>query len=222
MFPIRDTEPSYSRPVVTILIILLNVLVFFYEYSLDPGQRELFIQSYGLVPDRFSFANVMTSMFLHGGWMHIIGNMWFLWIFGDNIEDTLGHGKYLFFYLACGVVAGLTQYIVNVYSRVPMVGASGAIAGVMGAYMVKFPHSRIRTLVFFIFITFLDIPAWVMLIYWFGTQLLSGITSVESRQAVQGGTAFFAHVGGFIAGLILIKTLPTRERRWRRPDPYTW
>ncbi len=222
MFPIRDTEPSYSRPVVTILIILVNVLAFIYEYTLDPNQRELFIHSYGLVPDQFRFASIFTSMFLHGGVMHILGNMWFLWIFGDNIEDTLGHAKYLFFYLACGVAAGMTQYIVNVYSRVPMVGASGAIAGVMGAYMVKFPHARIRTLIFWIFITFLDIPAWVMLVYWFGTQLLSGIGSIGYTQASQGGTAFFAHVGGFLAGLILIKTLPGRERRWRRPDPYTW
>ena len=222
MFPLRDTEPSYTRPIVTILIILLNVAAFVYEYSLDPNQRELFIHSYGLVPDQFRFANIFTSMFLHGVFMHILGNMGFLWIIGDNIEDTLGHGKYLFFYLACGIAAGLTQYIVNVYSRVPMVGASGAIAGVMGAYLVKFPHSRIRTLVFWIFITFLDIPAWVMLIYWFGTQLLSGIGSIGYTQASQGGTAFFAHVGGFLAGLILIKTLPTRERNWRRPDPYSW
>jgi len=222
MFPIRDTERSYSRPVVTILIILLNVLAFLYEYSLDPGQRELFIHSYGLVPDEFRMQNVFTSMFLHAGLMHILGNMWFLWIFGDNIEDTLGHGKYLLFYLACGLAAGLTQYVVNTTSRVPMVGASGAIAGVMGAYMVKFPHSRIRTLVFFFFIMFLDIPAWVMLIYWFGTQLLSGFGSIGYTQASQGGTAFFAHIGGFITGLILIKALPTRERRWRRTDPYSW
>jgi len=221
MFPIRDTEPSYSRPVVTVLIIVVNVLVFLYEYSLGPSQ-ELFIRSWGLVPDEFSYSRLFTSMFLHGGWMHIIGNMWFLWIFGDNIEDTLGHSKFLLFYLACGVAAGMAQYFVNVSSRVPMVGASGAIAGVMGAYMVKFPHARIRTLIFWIFITFLDIPAWVMLIYWFGTQLLSGINSVGYKQAYQGGTAFFAHIGGFIVGLILIKTLPTRERRWRRPDPYSW
>src|SRR6266496_1049194 len=107
MFPIRDTERSDTRPVVTILIILLNVLAFVYEYSLDPNQRELFIHSYGLVPDQFQFANIFTSMFLHGGLMHIAGNMWFLWIFGDNIEDTLGHGKYLLFYLACGMAAGL-------------------------------------------------------------------------------------------------------------------
>ncbi len=219
MFPIRDTERSYSRPVVTIVIILINVLVFLYEYF-GPLDSQQFIRQYGLIPDRFNIENVFTSMFLHGGIMHILGNMWFLWIFGDNVEDTLGHAKYLVFYLACGFVAGMTQYIVNTTSLVPMVGASGAIAGVMGAYMVKFPQARIRTLVFFFFIMFLDIPAWVMLIYWFGTQLLSGIGSIGYTQASQGGTAFFAHIGGFITGLILIKALPTRQRRWRPADPY--
>src|SRR5438552_17259404 len=145
MFPIRDTQPSYSRPVVTILIIVLNVVAFLYEFTLDDYSRNYFIAHYGLIPARFHASALITSMFLHGGWLHILGNMWFLWIFGDNIEDVLGHGKFLLFYLACGVAAGLAQLLVDPSSRVPTVGASGAIAGVMGAYIVKFPKSRILT-----------------------------------------------------------------------------
>src|SRR5881394_3323345 len=128
MFPIRDTQPSYSKPVVTILIIAVNVLVFLFEFSLDDYSQNAFIHAFGLVPDNFHLLNVFTSMFLHGGWMHILGNMWFLWIFGDNIEDVLGHGKYLMFYILCGVAAAMTQVLFNADSRVPMVGASGAIA----------------------------------------------------------------------------------------------
>src|SRR5215472_11519620 len=146
MFPIRDTQPSYSKPVVTVVLIVVNILVFLYQFSLDSFSQNAFMYRYALIPDRFHFSNVLTSMFLHGGWMHVLGNMWFLWIFGDNIEDILGHGKFLIFYLLCGVAAALGQVAIDPHSRVPMVGASGAIAGVMGAYMVKFPHSRILTL----------------------------------------------------------------------------
>ncbi len=221
MFPIRDTQPSYSRPVVTIIIIVINLLVFLYEFSLDDYSRNLFISTYGLVPDHFSYINILTSMFLHGGWFHVLGNMWFLWIFGDNVEDILGHGKYLVFYLLCGVAAAVSQVAFNLGSRVPMVGASGAIAGVMGAYLLKFPRSRILTFVIIIvFFTTFEVPAWVMLIYWFGIQLFSGVGSIGDTQAAQGGTAFFAHVGGFIAGMILISTMGTRERYWRRRDLY--
>ncbi|HTS26243.1 MAG TPA: rhomboid family intramembrane serine protease [Bryobacteraceae bacterium] len=220
MFPLRDTQPSYSKPVVTVLIIVVNILVFLYEFSLDAYSQNEFIATYGLVPEHFSFANILTSMFLHGGWMHVLGNMWFLWIFGDNIEDILGHGKYLAFYLLCGVAAALTQVLFNFNSRVPMVGASGAIAGVMGAYLVKFPHSRIRTAVFIIFILFLDIPAWVMLIYWFAIQFISGVGSLTETQISQGGTAFFAHVGGFVAGIVLVNVMGARERYYRRRDLY--
>src|SRR5476649_1894645 len=158
MFPLRDTQPSYSKPVVTILLIVVNILVFLFEFSLDPETQNAFIAAYGLIPDQFHFSNIITSMFLHGGWMHVLGNVWFLWIFGDNIEDILGHGKFLLFYLVCGVAAALTQTFFNIDSRVPMVGASGAIAGVMGAYLVKFPRSRIVTLLFlFVFITTIDV-----------------------------------------------------------------
>src|SRR5499427_7831344 len=199
MFPIRDTQPSYSTPIVVISLIVVNILIFLFQFSLDPYSQNAFVAAYGLTPDRFHFANVLTSMFLHGGWMHVLGNMWFLWIFGDNIEDILGHAKFLAFYLVCGIAAALTQTVLNPYSRVPMVGASGAIAGVMGAYMVKFPHSRIVTLVFiFIFFTTIEVPAVLMLLYWFFIQLVSGVETAGYSHLYQGGTAFFAHVGGFI------------------------
>jgi len=198
---------------------VVNILVFLFEFSLDPYTRNAFIAQYGLVPDRFGLTNIVTSMFLHGGWLHVLGNMWFLWVFGDNIEDILGHGKYLLFYLACGAAAAVTQVIFSLGSHVPMVGASGAIAGVMGAYMVKFPRSRVLSLVFIVFfITTVEIPAWLMLIYWFLMQLFSGVGSIGYTQASQGGTAFFAHVGGFLAGIALVNLLGTRERYWRRRD----
>src|ERR1700689_1808087 len=160
MFPIRDTQPSYSRPLVTSVIIALNVAVFLYEITLDAYSRNYLIAHYGLVPARFHASALVTSMFLHGGWMHIIGNMWVLWIFGDNVEDVLGHAKYLVFYVLCGIAAGVTQVVFSAGSRAPMVGASGAIAGVMGAYLIKFPPSRIVTLIFvFVFITTIEVPA---------------------------------------------------------------
>jgi membrane associated rhomboid family serine protease len=219
MFPIRETQPSYSRPIVTILIIVVNVMAFLYEFTLDEYSRNYFIANYALIPARFHTSALITSMFMHGGWWHIIGNMWFLWIFGDNIEDVLGHGKYLVFYLLCGIAAGLTQTFFNVGSRLPMVGASGAIAGVMGAYLVKFPHSRIVTLVFvFFFITTIDVPAVLMLLYWFFIQLFNGIGTVGYSHLSQGGTAWFAHIGGFIAGIVLVNLLGTRQKFMRRQD----
>jgi membrane associated rhomboid family serine protease len=221
MFPIRDTQPSYSKPVVTVVLIVVNILIFLYEFSLDSFSQNAFTYRYALIPDRFHLSNVITSMFLHGGWMHVLGNMWFLWIFGDNIEDILGHAKYLLFYFMCGIAAALTQVFFNPGSRVPMVGASGAIAGVMGAYMIKFPNSRIRTLIFlFIFFTMVDVPAWIMLIYWFGLQFIGGFESLASAQVAQGGTAFFAHVGGFLAGILFINLLGAAQPYKRRRDLY--
>src|SRR5580704_158210 len=220
MFPIplRDTQPSYSRPLVTSLIIAVNVAVFLHQITLDGYSQNYFMMHYGLVPRHPHASALVTSMFLHGGWLHIIGNMWFLWIFGDNVEDVLGHGKYLIFYLLCGVAAAVTQVFFSGDSRVPMVGASGAIAGVMGAYMVKFPQSRIVTLIFFIFITFIDVPAWLMLIYWFAVQFFSGIGSIGYSTASEGGVAFFAHVGGFLTGIVLINLLGTKQRYSQRSD----
>ncbi|MGA3042218.1 MAG: rhomboid family intramembrane serine protease [Bryobacteraceae bacterium] len=223
MFPLKDTQPSYSRPVVTIALIAVNLLVFFFELSLGPYTRDNFIEYYGLVPDHFQLSRIFTSMFLHGGWMHVLGNMWFLWIFGDNIEDLLGHGKYLLFYLLCGIAAALGQVIANPYSTVPMVGASGAIAGVMGAYMIKFPRARILTLVFIIVIfTTIEIPAPLMLAYWFFIQVVSGVgTSGFARTHISdSGTAFFAHIAGFVVGMVLVKIMGTSDRYNKRRDHY--
>jgi membrane associated rhomboid family serine protease len=219
MIPLRDTQPSNSFPAVTLVIIVINVLVFLFEFSLEPHYRNFFIAQYGIVPDRLQMQDLFTSMFLHGGWMHLIGNMWFLWIFGDNVEDVLGHGKYLLFYLLCGIVAALIHILLNPFSRVPTIGASGAIAGVMGAYLVKFPHSRVLTLVpIFIFLTTMEIPAFVMLLYWFALQFFQGIGSIAYSSISGGGVAWFAHVGGFLAGIALVYILRTRERFRYRPD----
>lgn len=224
MIPIKVTQPSYSRPAVTILLIAINMMVFLHEewLSLDPYSLNHFIMQYSLRPAYFHVENLFTHMFLHSGWMHVLGNMLFLWVFGDNVEDILGHGKYLVFYLVCGLTAGLSQVLIDPSSRVPMVGASGAIAGVMGAYLVKFPRSEVRMLTWFILIFTFDLPAWVMLIYWFGLQLFGGFGSVSATQgaAQSGGVAFFAHIGGFIMGIILIKLMGTRQRYWRRKDVY--
>lgn len=218
MIPLRSSEPTYTPPTATLLIIGANVLVFLYELSLGNGYRlNHFIAQYGIVPDQLYVASIFTSMFIHGGFLHILGNMWFLWVFGRGIEDLLGHGKFLFFYLACGVAAALAHVLVNFNSTVPTVGASGAIAGVMGAYLVKFPRARIVTLVLlFIFITTVDIPAVFLLLYWFAIQFFNGVGSVGVSQASSGDVAWFAHVGGFITGIVLILLMPTKQRarRW--------
>jgi membrane associated rhomboid family serine protease len=222
MFPLKDTHPSYSKPVMTITLIVVNLLVFLYELKLDDFSRNYLIELYGLEPAHLHLRALVTSMFLHGGIMHVAGNMWFLWIFGDNVEDSLGHFKFLVFYLLCGIAAGLAHVLMNPFSSLPTVGASGAIAGVMGGYIVKFPRARILTLVFILFfITTVDVPAVVMLAYWFIIQLFSGLGSVAHTHLSEGGgVAWFAHVGGFVAGVILIKVMGARERFSRRRDLY--
>ncbi|MBI1789250.1 MAG: rhomboid family intramembrane serine protease [Acidobacteria bacterium] len=221
MIPLRDTLPSRSAPVVTMAILVVNVLVFLYQVSLEPYTRNHFIYQYAMIPAKPQLLDFLTSMFLHGGWMHLIGNMWFLWIFGDNVEDILGHGKYLAFYLACGAAAGAAQYLANPDSRIPTVGASGAIAGVMGAYMIKFPQARILTLIpIFVLFTTVEIPAVLILIYWFVLQLFSGVGSIGHSSVSQGGVAYWAHIGGFVAGMVLIWMMGTRQRYQRRRDLY--
>src|SRR5579863_4498320 len=215
MIPLRSSEPHYSRPTATLFIIAVNVAVFLYQLSLGlnsfAGNR--FIMQFGLVPDRFHYSSILTSMFIHGGFLHIAGNMWFLWIFGRGVEDLLGHAKYLFLYFACGIAAALFCVMLNSNSTVPTVGASGAIAGVMGAYLINFPRAYIRTLVFIvIFITTIDVPAFVLLLYWFAIQFFSGIGSVGYSAESSGGVAWFAHVGGFLAGMGLIMLMPTKQR----------
>ena len=219
IFPIKVTQPSYSKPVVTVLLIMANVLVFLHEFWLqmvDPYSLNHFMALYSLRPAYFHFSNIFTSMFVHANWIHVIGNMLFLWVFGESVEDILGHGKYLLFYLLCGVAAAMAQMAIDPFSRVPMVGASGAIAGVMGAYLVKFPRSRVVMLFWFFFFTTFDLPAWFMLIYWFAFQFLGGVGSLAGTS--QGGTAFFAHVGGFVAGIVLVHTMGARQPYWRRRD----
>src|ERR1700733_657987 len=227
MFPLKDTQPSYSRPVVTTVLIAINILVFLFEYSLPEYSRHYLsrtelIQMYGLTPDHFRPAAIITSMFLHGGWMHVLGNMLYLWVFGNRLEDALGHAKFLIFYLLCGFVAALAQVLLNSNSTLPMVGASGAIAGVMGAYLLKFPRARILTLVFIVvFVTTFEIPAVILLGYWFIIQLFSGLGSIaQTNLSSGGGVAWFAHVGGFLAGMVLVKVMGTRERYYRPRNLY--
>ncbi|MGH9666967.1 MAG: rhomboid family intramembrane serine protease [Bryobacteraceae bacterium] len=216
MIPLRSTERIYSRPSVTLTLIAVNALIFLYELALGP-YLDSFIVRFGIVPDRLHLSSLVTSMFLHGGWLHLIGNMWFLWIFGKSVEDSLGHEKFLGFYLICGVVAAVVHVAVNFYSRVPTIGASGAIAGVMGAYLIMFPRARIITLIpIFIFFTTLEIPAAFLLLYWFVIQFFSGVGSIGYSQISTGGVAWFAHVGGFLAGMLLVKLMGGR------PRPYRW
>jgi len=212
MIPLRDVIPSRTTPVVTISLITLNVLVFMYELSLGRA-LDAFMLRYGLVPAAFSWMNVFTSMFLHGSFMHVAGNMLYLWIFGDNVEDRLGHARFLVFYLLCGVAAALAQTISVPDSMVPMVGASGAIAGVMGAYFVLYPRSRIVTLIpLFFFFQVIEVPAIWFLGIWFVMQFLSGVGSIGA--AATGGIAFWAHVAGFVAGItgVVVFRRPERQR----------
>jgi membrane associated rhomboid family serine protease len=223
MFPLRDDQPLHSVTLSTFAIITLNVLVFLYEIQLDDISQNYFISHWGLTATvrGFHLSNILTSMFIHGGWMHIIGNMIFLWAFGRSLEDAMGSGKFLLFYLLCGIAAAFTQCFLTWGSRAPMVGASGAIAGVMGAYLLKFPRARIQTLVVVIvFITRVEIPAVLILGYWFVIQLFSGAGSIGYSHLSQGGTAYFAHIGGFIAGMILVNVLGTRTRYYRQRDIY--
>lgn len=219
MIPLRSTERVRTSATVTAALIAANVLVFFYQLSLTQYGEELFIMRYGLVPDRLHFSALVTAIFLHGGWLHLIGNMLFLWVFGRNLEDLLGPGRYLLFYLICGIGAGLVQVLSNPYSPVPTIGASGAIAGIMGAYLLKFPRARIVTLVpIFVFLTTMEIPAAVLLIYWFAIQFLSGFGSLAYSRMTGGGTAWFAHIGGFLVGLFLINSFANRPPRIRQGE----
>ena len=216
MIPLRSTERVYSFAKVTMFLIVLNTLIFLYESALPSWALDVFITRYGIIPDRLRLSTIFTSMFLHGGWMHLIGNMLFLWVFGRNIEDLMGAGRYLTFYLLCGVAAALVQIFFNPFSRVPTIGASGAIAGVMGAYVIKFPRARITTLVMIIvFFTTVEIPAVFLLLYWFIIQFVSGVGSIGYSQVSSGGVAFFAHVGGFLAGMLTINMFPAKQR-WAR------
>ncbi len=218
MLPIRDSQRSYSTPYITGLLIALNVFVFLFQATLDPYTSNDLIFAFGLVPERFAWLNVFTSMFLHGGWLHLLSNMLFLWIFGDNVEDALGHFKFLVFYLLCGVSAAMLQTMINPDSRIPMIGASGAIFGVMGAYAVKFPHARIIMVAWVLILFTFEVPAWLVMLYFVGTNFLQSIGSISDVMENRGGTAFFAHLGGFFCGLALIMLMKTRDRYALRRD----
>jgi membrane associated rhomboid family serine protease len=222
VIPLRDTQRSLTAPVVTVALIAVNAMVFLHEIALGP-YLEHFVFAYGLIPRRFvywpgapldplRFLPLLTSMFWHGGWLHLLGNMLYLWIFGDNVEDRLGHLRYLMFYVLAGAAAGLTQVVLNPTSTLPTIGASGAIAGVLGAYLITFPRSRVLT--FFPPIWFFQLPAFAYLVFWFLLQLLEGIGSLGAP-ADTGGVAVWAHVGGFVAGALLIKLMAPPRRRPR-------
>jgi membrane associated rhomboid family serine protease len=228
MIPLRDNVPRTTWPWATVAIIAINCYVFIHELAVGSMQRTLMIHTYGLIPARTTaflagrpitamqaFLPFFSSMFLHGGWMHLIGNMWFLWIFGDNVEDRVGHLRYIVLYFICGLTGAVAYYYFSFESTVPTLGASGAIAGIMGAYLITFPGARVLTLVpIFFFLTTIEIPAYLILIYWLFIQFASGVLSIQVQE--QGGVAWFAHVGGFLAGIPLMLLL----RRPKRPRVY--
>lgn len=215
MLPLKDDIPTTRPPIVTVSLIVLNVLVFLYQISLGP-QQKAFIYALGAVP--FEIVNkvdlapqiglplkatIFTAMFIHGGAFHIFGNMLYLWIFGNNVEDTLGHSRFLLFYLVCGIIAAYSQILINPQSKIPMIGASGAISGILGAYLLLYPHARVQTLIFLgFFIQIVRVPAIIVLSFWIIVQLINGTAALSMGG---GGVAWFAHIGGFAGGLILLK-----------------
>jgi membrane associated rhomboid family serine protease len=210
MIPLRDVIPSRSTPYITVTIIALNAVAWLFELSLPHETLNEFLTVYGVVPAYFSAPTLITSMFLHGSWSHVLGNMWYLWIFGDNVEDRVGHGRFIVFYLLCGIAAAAGQVAVDPNSTLPTIGASGAIAGVMGAYFVLFPSSRILVLVFLIFfVDVVEIPALFYLGFWFLLQIVGG----AGRVGDAGGVAFWAHAGGFITGIVGVLVFRRRERQ---------
>jgi membrane associated rhomboid family serine protease len=221
MIPLRDVIPSRTVPAVTVTILVVNVLAFLYETTLPPRALDALLATRGLVPAAFAWPDVATSMFLHGGFLHLGGNMLSLWIFGDNVEDRLGHGRYVLFYLVCGASAALAHTFVDPSSPVPTIGASGAVAGIMGGYFVLYPRSRVIT--WLPPLLLVEVPAVVFLGLWFLFQLASGVGShlAATPGDMVGGVAFWAHVGGFALGAALVKALahPERSRiEWYDPD----
>ena len=216
MIPLKDETPTKKIPFINIALVIANISIFIYQNFFAPGGVAPFYFRLGIIPYEFSHfmdidppalvpvpLTVLTATFVHGGWIHLFGNMLFLWIFGDNIEDRLGHFKYLIFYLLCGSVASLFHIFANIHSKVPCIGASGAIAGVLGAYMLLFPKARIKTLmIWFIFIQVMRVPAIILIGYWILIQILSGFA--ETGSLGESGVAWFAHIGGFVCGCILI------------------
>jgi membrane associated rhomboid family serine protease len=231
VIPLKDLTPRRSFPVVTLLLIAVNVVVFVHQISLSPTAGDAFVTTYGLVPAKISlalagrryslveaFLPLFTCMFLHGGFLHILGNLWFLWVFGANVEDRLGSLPYLFFYLGCGLGSGVAQTLFSWGSRVPSIGASGAISGVLGAYVVFFPGSQILTLVPLLIVWFTwRLPAVIFIGLWFAIQFLSGISSLGTQS--MGGVAWWAHVGGFLMGIVIALIVRAAGGATRRSAP---
>ena len=227
MFPIRDNIKSTGFPFLTVLLIIANFYVFFQQLQLSDAALNKFIHLYGLIPADFAahlarfpvrpdtYLPLFTNLFLHGGWMHIISNMWYVWIFADNIENRMGHFRFLVFYLLCGIAANLTHVWIDPSSTIPTIGASGAVSGILGAYLVTFPYAKILTLVpIFIFIQFIEIPALIFLGFWFILQLQSGALSLT---AAGSNVAWWAHIGGFVAGILLVKLFDRPQKtQWQR------
>ena len=216
MIPLKDRNPTRRFPFVTILLIAANILIFLYELSLGP-RLEGFMARYSVIPVSIvqaltsglsnprALITLFTSLFIHGGWLHVGGNMLYLWIFGDNVEDKLGHFRYFIFYIICGLAASALHIYFAPASTMPTIGASGAISGVLGAYLLMFPRARVLTLIpIFIFIKLAELPAYLILIFWFILQFFNGVLSLGNEAAGMGGVAWWAHVGGFLTGLILV------------------
>ena len=235
MIPLRDHNPGVGTPLVVYLLIAANVLVFLFMWQMPPQRLEAFVLAFGMRPYEITravdlpppspqpvYATVFTSMFMHGGWLHLGGNMLYLWVFGNNVEDVFGHLGFLVFYLVSGVAAAVGQILVDPASQVPLIGASGAIAGVMGAYLVFFPHARIDTLVLaFYVIRLVPLPALWVLGFWILIQFLQG-TAELAPEAMQGGVAWWAHIGGFVAGVVIGVLFRGRAREVARRFPTYW
>ena len=215
MIPLRDVIPSRTTPVVTVSLIALNALAWFFELALPEDTLPAFLRVYGVVPADLRAPTLASSMFLHGSWPHLIGNMWYLWIFGDNIEDRMGHARFLVFYLLCGIVAALAHVAMSPGSMVPTIGANGAIAGVMGAYFVLFPRSRVLTLVpLIVFVEIIELPALLLLGFWFAMQIFSAGIGAITETGDSGGIAFVAHVAGFAAGAAGVLVFRKKRVEW--------
>ena len=227
MSPLKDRLMRHRFPFVNVTLLLLNVAVFFFEWSLNEPQLNALIFDYGFVPARFFDASgwgmeriypLFTAMFLHGGWFHLLSNMLSLWIFGDNVEDRLGHVTYLVFYLVSGIVATLAHGFIDPASPIPVVGASGAIAGVLGAYLLLFPRARVLTIIpLYIFITVRDVPALFFIGFWFVSQLFQGILALDPL-AAEANIAWWAHIGGFVVGLLIAIPFGSRTRPYLPED----
>jgi membrane associated rhomboid family serine protease len=220
MIPLRDVIPSRTTPYITVTIIGLNAMAWLFELLQPREALNDFLTAYGVVPASLAWPTLITAMFLHGSWSHVIGNMWYLWIFGDNVEDRVGHGRFIVFYLLCGIAASLGQVVMDPSSMLPTIGASGAIAGVMGAYFVLYPQSRVLTLIPVIWLQVVELPAVVLLGFWFLMQLFSaGTIAMTASTHGSGGVAFAAHVAGFVMGIVGVFLFKKRDRdRWGQAD----